>query len=93
MMKHKALTSYRQKREGPVRTTKETGRVRGTDELETAEEGTCQDTERERRSEEHSLPGDRRGGLVRIRKEKDRARGTHSLGMAKRGTCQDAERN
>ena len=66
---HKALTSYRWQRDGPVRTREEIDRARGTDELETAEGGTCQDIERKRPSEEHSLPGDSRGGLVIIWKE------------------------
>ena len=44
-------------REGLVRTRKEIDRVRVTHFLETAEGGTCQDTERNRQSEGHSLPG------------------------------------
>ena len=66
---NKALTSYRRQRDGPVRTREESDRARGTDELETAEGETCQDIERKRPNEEHSLPGDSRGGLVRIWKE------------------------
>ena len=39
----------------------ETGRVRGTHVLETAEGEICQDTEKNRPSKAHSLPGDGRG--------------------------------
>ena len=44
-----------------MRTRKETDQATGTHKLETAEGVTCQDTERKRLSDEHSLPGDRRG--------------------------------
>ena len=55
------ITFWRRQREGLVRTWKETDRARPTHILETAEEGTCQDTERNRSSEGHSRPGDGRG--------------------------------
>jgi hypothetical protein len=55
-----ALTSWRQQSEGLVRTWKETDRARGTHCLETAEGGTCQDTERNRPTEGNSRPGDGR---------------------------------
>jgi hypothetical protein len=55
------LTNWRRQKEGPVRTRKEIDRVRGTHILETAEGGTCQDTETNRSSEGHSLSGDGRG--------------------------------
>src|SRR5947208_2050200 len=42
-------------------TQKETNRARHTHVLETAEGGTCQDTERNRPSEVHSRTGDGRG--------------------------------
>ena len=53
-----ALTSWRQHREGLVRTQKETDRPRRTHQLETASGGTRQDTERSRPSQAHSPPGD-----------------------------------
>ena len=53
-----ALTNWRQHREGLVRTWKETNRPRRTYFLETAGGGTCQDMERNRPTEAHSLPGD-----------------------------------
>ena len=57
-----ALTSWRRQREGLVRTQKETDRPRCTHIpiLETTEGGTCQDTERNRPTEAHSLSGDGR---------------------------------
>jgi hypothetical protein len=55
------LTPWRWQREGFLRTCKEINRVRGTHFLEKAEGGTCQDTERNRPSKGHSLPGDDRG--------------------------------
>ena len=57
-----ALTSWKRHREGLVRTRKRTDRPRRTHQLETASEGACQDTERNRPTEAHSLPGDGRGG-------------------------------
>ena len=45
---------------GIVRTPKESDRQMPTHELETADRGTCQDTERIRLTEAHSLPGDGR---------------------------------
>ena len=55
------LTIWRRQREGLVRTRKETDRSRCTHQLETAERGTCQDTERNRPTEAHSQTGDGRG--------------------------------
>ena len=49
------------RREGQVRTQKESDRPRTTHQLETAQGGTSQDTERIRPTEAHSLPGDRTG--------------------------------
>ena len=51
-----ALTCWRQHREEFVRTRKETDRARGTHQLETAEDGACQETERNRLSKAHSRP-------------------------------------
>ena len=56
-----ALTNWRRQREEPVRTQKESDQSRCTHILETAEGGTCQDTERNGPTEAHSLPGDSRG--------------------------------
>ena len=56
-----ALTAWRQQREGFVRTGKEKDRARRTHYLETADGGTCQDTERNRPSKAHSQTGDGRG--------------------------------
>jgi hypothetical protein len=55
------LTSWRRPRERLVRTQKETDRVRPTYILETAEGGTCQDTEINRPSKAHLHPEDGRG--------------------------------
>ena len=54
------LTFWRWQRERLVRTRKEINRASGTHVLETAEGGTCQDTERNRPSEGYSLPGNGR---------------------------------
>ena len=54
------LTFWRWQRERLVRTRKEIDRASGTHFLETAEGGTCQDTERNRPSEGYSLPGNGR---------------------------------
>ena len=56
-----ALTNWTQKREARVRTRKERDQTKHAHFLETSEARTCQDTERHRPSETHSLPGDRRG--------------------------------
>jgi hypothetical protein len=66
--------------------------VRGTHFLGTTEGGTCQDKERKKPSEEHSLPGD---GRVRNFSELERKRqseGTHFLEMAEGVSYQDTER-
>ena len=71
-----ALTSWRRQREGLVKTQKETDRVMHTHQLEMVEGGTCQDTERNRPSEAHSLSGD----------GKRRSLSGHRKKLAKRGT-------
>jgi hypothetical protein len=58
---HGALTSWKRPREGLFRTQKETDSARGTHVLETSEGGTCQETEKNRQSEGHSLAKDSRG--------------------------------
>jgi hypothetical protein len=64
------LTSWRRQREGLVRTQKETNQARGTDALETASGGDCQDTERNRPTEGHSQAEDGIGrGLLGHEKE------------------------
>ena len=60
-IERRVLTNWRWQREGLVRTWKEIDRSRGTHSLETAEGGACQDIERNRLREGHSLPGDGRG--------------------------------
>ena len=79
-----ALTSWKRRREGAVRTRKETARARRTHFLETAEGGTYQDTERNRPSEAHSLSGDSRGKDLSGH-GKNRAREAHSLSGDSRG--------
>ena len=65
-----ALTPWRWQREGLVKTWKKIDQARGTHSLEIAEGGTCQDTEKNRLSEGHSLAGDGRGrNLSRHRKK------------------------
>jgi hypothetical protein len=73
------LTSWRQEREGLVRTRKETDQARPTHQLDTAERGTCQDAERNRPSGAHSLSSDSRGTDFLGQKETDRAKPTYSL--------------
>ena len=72
-----ALTNWRWPREGLVRTWKETGRARHTHQLGTAEEGTCQDMERNPLTEAHSHSGDGRGGTCQDT-EKNRPTEAHS---------------
>ena len=57
------LTSWRQKREGLVKTRKEIDQARHAHILEMVKGGTCHDTERNRPSEVHSRTGDGRGGI------------------------------
>ena len=59
--KQGTLTSWRWKREGQVRTRKESDQARCTHFLEMAEGGTSQDIERKQPSKAHSLSGDGRG--------------------------------
>ena len=87
------LTSWRQQREGLVRTRKEIDRSIGTHSLKTAEGGTRQDTERNRPSQALTSWRRQREGFVRTRKEIDRARPTHFLETAVETTCQNTERN
>ena len=56
-----ALTSWRRQKEGLVRTRQESNRGKGTRRLETAEGGTCQNTERKRTNKGRSPAGDGRG--------------------------------
>ena len=90
--KRGVLTFWRRQREGLVRTWKETDRPRRTHQLETAEEGICQDTERNRPTESRSLSGDGRGASQDT-ENLPRERRTHFLQTAEGGTCQDTERN
>ena len=88
------LTDWRQQKKALLRTRKETGRPRPTHQLETAEAGTCQDTERNCLTEAHSHPGDgKTEGFVRTQKETDQPRHTHRLEITDGGVCQNTERN
>ena len=73
---HGTLTSWRQQREGYFRTQKETDRARRTHSLETTEGGTCQDTERNRLGQVHSLAGDSRGRDLSGHRKKPTKQGT-----------------
>ena len=87
----RALTSWRWQREALVRTPKATDRPTRTHFLETVEGGSCQDTERNRPTDAHSLSGDgrgrhlsghrtiaaERGALTRWRAQRQRQVGTH----------------
>ena len=88
------LTSWRRQREGLVRTRKGTERVMHTHFLETAEGGTCQNTEK-KPTERGALTfwRQQREGVVKTWKETDRARHTHKLETAEGKTCQDKETN
>ena len=57
-----ALTLWRWQREGQVRTWKESNQPRHTHQLEMAEGGTSQDTERKQPIKVYSPTGDGRGG-------------------------------
>ena len=76
-----------------MRTRKETDRPRRTHTLETAETGTCEDTERNRPTEAHSHTRDGRGRDLSGHEKKLTDRCTHTLEMAEAETCQDTERN
>ena len=81
------LTSWRHQRRRPVRIRKETDRLSHTHVLVIVEGGTCQDTERDRPAEPHSLPEPQSEDLVRTWKETDRPSRTHKLETAEGGTC------
>ena len=90
----RALTCWRRRTEGLVRTWIETDRPRHTHQLETADGGTCQDTERNWPTEAHSLPGDGRGReLSGHGRKTDRPRRTHFLETEDGGSCQDMEKH
>jgi hypothetical protein len=72
-------TSWRRQREGLVRTGKGTYRSRGTHVLETAERGTCQDSERNRLSEGHSRSRDGRERDLSGHREKSTERVTRTF--------------
>ena len=88
------LTNWRRRREGLVRKRKETDRLRPTHKLETAEGGTCQDTQGNRPTEAHSRSGDSRGRDLsgHTRKPTD-FRHTHFLETAEGRSCQDTQGN
>ena len=88
------LTSWRRQREGLVRTPKGTDRARHTHILETAEGGTCQDTERNPSTEAHSLSGDGRGRDLSGHSKKPTDQGAlTSWRQQREGLCEDTERN
>ena len=65
-------------RKGLVRKRKESNRATGAHFLETAKGGICQDTERNRPSDVHSLPGDDRGRTCQDTK-RNKSSDAHSL--------------
>jgi hypothetical protein len=85
------LTPWRQQREELVRTRKETERAWSTHKLVMAQGETCQDMERNRPSEVHSLSGVGRGGDL-SGNGKTRPKEAHSQTGDGRGTRQDTER-
>ena len=89
----RALTSWRQQRKTLVRTRKGTDRPTSTHFLETAERGRCQDTERNRPTDAHSLSGDGRGRNLSGHGKKHINQHTHQLETVEGGTCQATERN
>jgi len=93
LTKQGMLTSWRPQREGLVRTWKETDQARCTHCLETAEGGTCQDTEGKRLSKAHSLPGDRRGRDLSGHRRKATKKDTLTSWRPQRQGLQDMERN
>ena len=74
--KQGVLTNWRRQREGLVRKQKEISQTRHTHSLETAEGGTCQDTERHWPSEAHPHSGDGRGGDLSGHRKKLAKQGT-----------------
>ena len=77
--KQGALTLWRQQRKGLVRTRKVSDRARRTHKLGMGEEGTCQDTERNRQREEHSLAEDGRGRNLSGHEKKPTKQGALTL--------------
>ena len=91
------LTHWRQQREALVRTRKQTDRPRRTHPLETADGGTCQDTERNQPTEAHSHSGDGRARYLsgHGKRPTDRGalthcRGRHLSGYGKKQTDRGA---
>jgi hypothetical protein len=84
-----ALTNWRARRDGLVRTWKASKRARGTHCLESAEGWTSQDMESKRAREGHSLTGESRG--MDQSEHGKRAREGHSLPGERRWTCQNME--
>ena len=70
------LTSWRQQREGLFRALKEINQARCTHFLKTADGATCQDTERTRPIDGHSLSGDGRGSDLSRHRKNSTKRGT-----------------
>ena len=91
-----ALTLWRRQREGHVRTHKETDRPKRTHFLETAEGGTCQDTQGNQLTEAHSRPGDGRGRHLSGHTRKPTDRGSLTSWRRQREalvrTCKETDR-
>ena len=69
----------RQQNKGLVRTQKETDQARDTHQLQTAEEGSCWNTERNQPRNGYSLPGDHRGRDLSKHKKKPTEQGALTL--------------
>ena len=83
LTERRALTPWRWQREGLVRIRKETDRATRTHSLETEGE-TCQDMERNRPSDEHSLSRDSRGKDLSRHGKKPTERGKEKKATEKR---------
>ena len=93
-----APTSWQPQRKGRVRTRKESDRAKDAHSLETIdgiEGGTTQETETERQSERHSLPGDHRGEACQQTEGTPlmASRGTHDLNIGGRRISQCMGKN
>ena len=88
-----ALTPWRRQREGLVRTRKGIDRPRHTHKLETAEAGTCQDTETNRPTKAHSQTGDGRGRDLSGHGKKSTDRGARTSWRRQREGLIRTERN
>ena len=90
-MVREALTPWRWRRMGLVRTWKGTGRARGTHDLDMIKGGSSQATERNQPIKEHSLPGDSRGRDLSEHGKRPTKRGALTNWSRWRGACQHKE--